>query len=612
MRKEFRNLLPLDEARSIVFGKLPLTESESVPLEAAFGRILAEKVVSSVEVPGFDRASMDGYALRAEDTLEAREDQAVSLDLVGQVPMGTNPVLEVAPGKVAEVSTGSMMPPGANAVVMVEHSEIDGDTLLVRRPVHIGENVHLAGSDIAFGEIVLLPGVRLTAREIGLLAAVGMREILTKELKVGVASTGDELVFPGDDLKPGQIYDINTYSVASAVKECGGSPRIYGILPDDHDEMTEGLKRMAEGSNLILVSGSTSAGVGDMIYRVLEELGEVVFHGVNLKPGKPTLFGTILGKPFFGLPGYPTSALTVFGQLVAPLIRTSLGTEQHGVISRGKLARPIRSEGRRQMLSVGTVGGWVYPVDKGSGSITTLAQADGVIDIPAEVEYLDQGEEVEVHLFGESSEPALLIMGENCPELEILAELLPFPIRVVSVGSRRGVISVQDGVADLAAISISEGLDSTWVCEPPMKGYTRELVLMAQDSDHLDLDRIKERRVMGWARYTEMSRIFLNLLKEKGILAPKFAGQAKTHSVVAAAVEAGRADIGFGVRSVAEDAKLHFTKVAEDEIYFLINPQRKHRKPVQMFLKALKSEEFRSQLPEGVKLSSSSGQIPKR
>ncbi|MHC1632108.1 MAG: molybdopterin biosynthesis protein [Methanotrichaceae archaeon] len=604
MRKEFRTLLSLGDARSVVLDHLPQIELETLPPEVAFGRILGEKVVSMVDVPGFDRAAMDGYAVRSADILEAREDRAVALELVGQVPMGKTPNVSVSAGQAAEVSTGSMMPPGSDSVVMVEHAEEDDRSLLIRRSVHVSENVHKADSDIAFGETVLNPGTKLTAREIGVLAAVGRSKVKVRNLKVGLASTGNELVCPGEPLKPGQIYDINSYSIAAAVKECGGSPVICGILPDDRDLMAEGLMKMTKDCGLVLVSGSTSAGIGDMIYNVLDEIGETIFHGINLKPGKPTLFGSVSGKPFFGLPGYPTSSLTVFGQLVAPVIRKTLGTDNQILRTFGKLARPIRSEGRRQMFSVGIVGGWVYPVDKGSGSITSLSQADGVIEIPDDVEYLDRNEKVEVHLFGDFPEPALLITGEDCPALETLVEILPFSIRFVVSGTKRGTISVEDGIADLALVSKSPDFGQICDCDPStmIRGYTRELVIMSKDPDLLDFANFPDHRVMGWSKYSEMSRIFQDVLKRNNISPVNFVGQARTHSAVAAAVAAGNVDLGFGSRAAAEKAGLAFSKVAEDEIDFLIGPQRMEREPVQKFLEALRSQRLKSMLPEGNKL----------
>jgi putative molybdopterin biosynthesis protein len=595
MQKEFHTLLSLDEARRIVLDRVPKAGQEIVPLERAFGRVLDERVVSNVDVPGFDRAAMDGYALRSAETLEAREDRPVAFALVGVVPMGKMPEIVVKPGEAVEVSTGSMMPSGANAVAMVEHAEVEGESLLIRRAVHVGENTHRAGGDVAFGETVLLPGRKLSSREIGLLAAVGRKDARVRFLKVGVASTGNELVPPGSELRPGQIYDINSRSIAAAVEECGGSPIVFGILPDDHDSMEEGRIAMAEECDLVLVSGSTSAGIGDMVYRVVEELGEVVFHGINLKPGKPTLFGRIGEKPFIGLPGYPTSALTVFGQIAAPAIRKAVGTEHLAPRTKGRLAKPVRSEGRRQMLSVGVVGGWVYPVDKGSGSITTLAQADGVVEIPDSVERLDQGDEVVVQLFGDLQKAALLVEGEDCPRLEALAEFLPFEIRVVSTGSRRGAISAMDGVADLAVVSQSEGARPVWGERglEPVGGYSRDLVIMAREPEILDLAGIEEKRVVGWSRDSEMSRIFRSVLEESGHPSAGFVGLSRSHAAVAAQVLAGRADLGFGVREAAEGAGLAFRVVAKDEILFLVHPEKKDRQAVRVFLDALESDEFR-------------------
>ena len=269
MRKEFRSLISLEEAQSIVHGHLPRAAEESVPLQEARGRILAEKIVSSLDVPGFARASMDGFALRAEDTLAAREDRPVCLRLAGIVPMGALPHLRVAQGEAAEVSTGSMMPPGADAVVMIEYSQAEGDRVLIRRPVYGGENVQAAGSDISFGEAVLFPGTKLAAREMGVLAALGRTDVAVRSLLVGVASTGNELVPPGQALAAGQIYDINTYTIAAAVADCGACAVPYGILPDEKGSMAKTLQKMAGECDMILVSGSTSAGAGDMIFQVI-------------------------------------------------------------------------------------------------------------------------------------------------------------------------------------------------------------------------------------------------------------------------------------------------------------------------------------------------------
>ena len=569
MAKEFRSLISLEEAHSIVQSRLPRATEVAVPLQEARGRILAEKVVSSLDVPGFSRASMDGFAVRAEDTLPAREDRPVSLRLAGSVPMGALPHLRVASGEAAEVSTGSMMPPGADAVVMIEYSQAKGDQVLIRRPVFSSENVQAAGSDISFGEAVLFPGTRLLPREIGVLAAVGRTKVAVRSLIVGVASTGNELVPPGRPLAAGQIYDINSYTLAAAVADCGALAIPYGILPDEKGSMAAMLQKMARECDMILVSGSTSAGTGDMIFQVIEEEGELIFHGVNLKPGKPTIFGLINDKPCLGLPGYPTSALTVFSCLAAPAIRAALGQKNLGKRVKGRLAGPLRLEGRRQMLAVGLSGELVYPVDKGSGSITTLAGADGVIDIPEGVEYLEKGEKVEVELFSEVEAADLVVAGENCRLLEQLAERVPWRLVLLNCGPVRARLYLEDGVADLACVSGQqavppEGMSLIW-------GFKRELGLVFRDADILS--DLSDRRIVGWQRDSALQATFERSLLALGLTHPHYMRVARTHSAVAAAVASGRAEVGFAERRAAAQAGLGFKHMDNDEIMLLARPE---------------------------------------
>jgi putative molybdopterin biosynthesis protein len=569
MRKEFRSLISLEEALSLVHSRLPRATKESVQLPEARGRILAEKIVSSLDVPGFSRASMDGFAVQAEDTLAAREDRPVCLRLAGCVPMGALPHLCVTRGEAAEVSTGSMMPDGADAVVMIEYSQAEGDRILIRRPVFSSENVQAAGSDISFGEAVLFPGCRLEAREMGVLAALGRTEVAVRSLLVGVASTGNELMPPGQPLAAGQIYDINSYTIAAAVADCGALATPYGILPDEKGSMAAMLLKMAEECDMLLVSGSTSAGAGDMIFQVIEEEGELIFHGVNLKPGKPTIFGLINEKPCLGLPGYPTSALTVFSCLAAPAIRAALGQKHTGKKVAGRLAGPLRLEGRRQMLAVGLSGELVYPVDKGSGSITTLAGADGIIDIPEGVEYLEKGEKVEVELFSEVEAADLVVAGENSLLLEQLAERVPWRLVLLNTGSVRARLYLEDSVADLACVSwqeaaAEEGMASIW-------GLKRELGLVFRDAGVLS--DLAGRSLVGWHRDFAMHAAFEQHLSALGLTQPRYVRVARTHSAVAAAVASGRAEVGFAEKKAAVDAGLGFKHMDNDEIMLLARPK---------------------------------------
>ena len=608
MRKEFRSLLPLDEARSIVLSHLPVVGEETVPLNSALGRVLAERIVSEFDVPGFDRASMDGYAIMASTSLDAREDRPVSLQLAGSVPMGAASEVEVGCGQAAEVSTGSMMPSGADSVVMIEHALVEGDQVRIMKPVHTGENVIVSGSDIMFGDVVLLPGTRLGAREMGVLAAVGRRQARVRTLRVGIASTGNELIVPGEALGPGQIYDINSYSIAAATLECGATPFAYGVLPDDHQTMADTLLRISKECDMTLVSGSTSAGAGDMVYQVLDDIGETIFHGINLKPGKPTIFGTIASKPIIGLPGYPTSALTVFGQLAAPAIRKALGLKITGHRIAGRLARPIRTEGRHQLLAVGVYGDLVYPVDKGSGSITTLSQADGVIEIPSSVEYMEKGRAVDVQLFGEYVEPDIIVAGENCPFLEMLMESLPLQIRFTSNGSKRGTFSVEDELADVACVSDVERI-SIPDGHVLIRGYTRELGLIGKNfgdlSGQLDLS------IVGWSGDLEMRPLANKELKDLGLDLEeiRYVGRARSHSAMAAAVASGRAQFGFGARVAAEMTGLCFKKLTSDRIDFLTAVSSLKKEGMHALISALKTWTLKHGLPAGISMDADAGSV---
>ncbi len=588
MPKEFHSLIHLDEARSIVLQHLPAAIAASVPLSRAAGFILAEKIVSTIDVPGFSRASMDGFAVMAEDTIEAREDRPVALRLVGRVSMGRLPEIGIASEQAAEVSTGSMIPPGADAVVMIEHSQAAGEKVLVRRPVYASENIQAAGSDISFGETLLYPGTLLQPREIGVLAALGCEKVPIRMLKVGVASTGDELAPPGQGLAAGKIYDINTYTIAAAVADCGARALPYGILPDERQAMAGALQKMSGECDLILVSGSTSAGAGDMIYRVLEEMGDLIFHGVNLKPGKPTIFGLIEGKPCLGLPGYPTSALTVFSCLAAPAIRAALGGSHQGKSAPGRLAGPVRTEGRRQMLAVGLSGDLVYPVDKGSGSITTLAGADGIIDIPAGVEFLEEGTPVSVELFAEREPDSntLIVAGENSVLLERLAESRPGSLRLIHAGLIQARIYLVEGVADLACVW---GLDRPWQGTEIIWSAEREMGLLFREQEALS--HLSDRPLVGWQRDSSLKSAFEAALKERGIASPRFVRSAKTHRAVAAAVASGRADAGYAEKEAAEEAGLGFEFLARNRISLLARNESLEDSRIRSLLQALSEKE---------------------
>lgn len=399
---------------------------EKVKVAGALGRIVSADVFSALNVPPFDRATMDGYAVVASDTFYADENNPASLIITGTISAGESPSQYVDKGYCMGISTGAPLPKGANATVKVENTSEYTDNVegkktkkvKVYKPVAPGENIMLAGSDIKRGARIVRRGTTLTPRETGVLAACGLNEVAVhKKPIVAIISSGNEIIAPGEDLEPAKIYDVNSQALSDSVRECGCSPYFLGIARDNIEDISERLNESREkGVDVIIVSGGTSAGVGDLLPKVIEELGEILVHGVDIKPGKPFIFGTLQGKPFFGLPGNPTSALVTFNLFVAPLLRTISGIpvqnhEKAGRIKekriKAKAAQRIFSErGRNEYVLVNLVSAKkpeevsiiAYPILTGSGAITTLAKADGYIFMEKGKEIIEEGEEVDVEL----------------------------------------------------------------------------------------------------------------------------------------------------------------------------------------------------------------------
>lgn len=629
VRKEFRELVTKDEANNIIKSLGIMPRTIGVDVGNASGLVLAEDVISGVDVPPFNRASMDGFAVHARDTYLAREDRPVRLKLIGSIPAGTNPDINVNRGEAVEIATGAVMPSGADAVVMVEYTGAGAD-IQVFRPVSINENVMHAGSDIMAGERVLKKGTLLGSRDIGVLAAVGRKTVKVYTLNVGMISTGNELEEPGNELKPGRIYDINSFSLSSAVKECGGVPINYGIVRDDEALMENALEKAGKECDIILTSGSTSAGSGDIMYRIIGEHGSVLAHGIDIKPGKPAIIGTAFGKPVFGLPGYPASALTIFNEFISPVIRRATGKMEERIRTMAKMASRVRSGGRSQLLPVGIVRGWAYPIEKGSGAITTLSEADGFIEIPGNVEMIAAGETVEVTLFGRLEAYDLLFVGSHCLGLDTLSDVMDLKMRVINAGSSGGLSAIRNGTADIAGVHL---LDESGVYNIPffgrfgihdaviVKGYLREQgLIVRKESGIRGFEDIINTRIIN--RNTGSGTRVLTDLKlqkiaeQKGIPFEKltegiegYHTEAKTHSAVASAVRLGKADAGIGIRAVAELNGLKFIKIADEEYDFVVRKGLLGTREIKKFLEALRSDEFREKLPSGLRAYERTGEI---
>ena len=407
----FRKLLSLDEAKNVLQRHLkpkPLGVEE-IPLLEAYNRVLAEDVTATLDVPPFNRSTVDGYAVKAEDTFGAEENNPISLKICGTVNVGQQPKIRVTQGAAAEIATGAPIPGGADAVVMVEQTVRKGDEVHVFDAVAKDENVMKAGADIRKGEAVLRAGQSLGSRKIGVLAALGTAKVKVYTVpRVAVLSTGAEIVEPSVKLPYGKIYDINAYTLSAAVLESGGKPRYLGVFPDDTAELQKALKRALASADMVITSGGVSVGPKDIMPQTLNSLGKpgVIVCGIAVKPGKPTTIALINGKPVFSLPGNPTSSLLVFHLLARPVISFMAGrkAEKEPIVKALATTRMFSARGRRTFVTVKLKRDKsdrlvVEPVPTGlSGAITTLARAEGFIEIPENQQFVDAGEEVTVYL----------------------------------------------------------------------------------------------------------------------------------------------------------------------------------------------------------------------
>ncbi len=399
----FKRLTPRVEALRLIREHIkPIERTETIPLEEACGRVLAEDVVSPIDVPPFDRAAMDGYAVRAEDTYGASTHSPRRLKIIGVQGVGELYENEVGSGECIQISTGSPLPRGCDAVVMREYTQALGEYIEVYSPVYPGANISRRGEDIKEGETVVEAGAQLTPARIGAIAAIGIEVVKVYEKpRVAIIATGSEVKPPGSRLKPGEVYDINSYTLSAVVSSHGGIPIKMGIIPDDVKALEGAIREAVERCDLIVLSGGSSVGTADLLRGVVEKLGRIIFHGLQIKPGKPTLFALIGDRPLLGMPGYPTSCLSNAYLFLIPALRRMAHLPPYRPrIVRAELSRRVvASTGRELVLTVRLINGRAHPVFKESGAITSMSRADGYIFIPIGVDVLEEGEEVEVHLF---------------------------------------------------------------------------------------------------------------------------------------------------------------------------------------------------------------------
>ena len=407
--KEFFKVKTIDQALEYAV-QFPRMASEKVSLTDSVGRILAEDIKSDIDLPDFSRSIMDGYAVRGSSTFGAGEGNPAFLNITGTVSMGNKPDLCVGPGEAVRISTGGMLPPDADSVVMVEHTEeIDDTTIEVYRSVAPGQNMVKVGEDIKKGEVILRCGGKIRPQEAGLLAALGKQTVpVYKKPLIGIISTGDEVVAVDESPGPGQIRDVNIYTLAGLIQEIGATPIPFGIVRDDYEALLAKSSQALAQCDIVLVSGGSSVGARDFTIDVITALedSEILFHGISISPGKPTILARVQNKAFWGLPGHVVSAMVVFSRIVKPFTEHVSGCSdayRKKIRLTAKLSRNLASaQGRVEFIRIrlkqkeGVL--WAEPILGKSGLISTMVKADGLIEIGMNTEGIDEGTQVEVIL----------------------------------------------------------------------------------------------------------------------------------------------------------------------------------------------------------------------
>lgn len=635
-QEQFLNVVDRDEAERRFTAALRLEPlgAEQVDLDEALGRVLASDVVSCHDVPSFDRSNYDGYAVQAADTYGATEERPHCLRMAGAtIRTGELPTRALTAGQAIGIATGAVVPRGADAVVMIEDTDDDGAAVQVRRSVNPGFGITFAGTDIARGETVLWRSERLTSRETGVLAAIGASRVrVFKRPRVGIISTGDEIVSPDTNIRPGQVFDSNARILADAVHELGGVPDIRGIVSDDPDPLRAALAAALHECDIVLLSGGTSKGAGDVSYRVVDELTRpgIVAHGVALKPGKPVCLASHHGKPVAVLPGFPTSAIFTFHEFIAPVIRRLAGAGQQESAAHvtARMAVPVRSQiGRTEFYLVGLVTTragarrdgslWAFPMGKGSGSVTTFSRADGFVTIPRHDEMIDSGQAVDVHLLAPNVPIAdLVVIGSHCVGLDYLLGLLQqhgFHTKFLAVGSTAGLEAVRRGQCDLAGIHLLDPKTGTYNGPFVTKdltlitGYRRMQGIVYRKHDERFAGKTAAQAVQAAKEDATCmmvnrnqgsgTRLLIDRLLD-GARPPGHAVQPRSHNAVAAAVAQARADWGVAVQHVATQADLGFLPLTEEHYDFVAPRDRSNNPAIRALRELLTDPRVQKQLEQ--------------
>jgi len=629
MQKIFHELLTINEAIKKIemeYGELKPIGIEFVNIDDSIGRILADEIYAKVDSPPFDRSEVDGYALNHFDLIGADEEHPVSLRIIGKSVVGKIPDISIKPGTCAEIATGAPLPKGATAVAMIEYTKRSGELVKFYRSVSTGENVANAGSDVMVGDTTLRKGTLITPLEIAIISSLGYDRVpVYKNLNAGIISTGDEIETVGNVLKPGMIYDSNSHTISSYLRGIGIKSNFYGIARDNYEDIKSLVKKALNENDLVITSGSTSAGLGDVIYKVYAEFGRLVVHGLKIKPGKPTIVAISGKKLLIGLPGFPMSAIIAYEYFIKKILMKLSGYNFEENITFAKLSSRINSSKNVEEfvpVSIVKKGNELraYPIYGNSGSITSMLYADGIMRIPENVNYLDENDEIEITLFSNTLNiPNLTVIGSHCPLLESLLSNFK-NVKYIRVGSTAGWYAVKNGEADIAGTHLLDektlsynipflekyGLSGKAVI---IRGYGREQGILIKKGNPKNIKNINDflrnditivNRIKGSGTRTlldillkkEAEKLGLNFEEMvQGVNGYNFEG--KTHSSVASAVSQNRADAGLSLKFYAELYGLDFIPIGLEMYDILASIDSLDKPEIKEMINLLKSDKIK-------------------
>ena len=640
----FKKLISPDEARKILYESFRYEPKiEHVSIEECYGRVLAEDIISPIDLPPYTRSLRDGYAVKAEDVAPAREDRPVKLKIVGSVEAGGHFKGSIKSGEAVRVATGAHIPPGANSIVMEEYTKRVDDYVYIYKASSPGEWIQHSGSDVSKGDLIYRRGTFLGPREVGVLAGLGFDKVpVFKRLSVGIISSGNEVVPPGRRLRFGEIYDVNSYSISTLLSEDGCEIHIMGIAKDDFNSIYEMIVEAKDKYDVIVFSGATSVGVKDLLYDVLNsfESFHPLFYGIRIKPGKPTLGALINGKLFIGLPGFPVSGLMVYLHIFSDVIRKVNGLpprSRHtieGVSGRVfdsvfgvEHLYPVFLKRRGEKV-------YFYPIKTDSGAMATLSRSDGFIIIPGDVTYVDKGDKYQVYLFSLYNRPSDLIVYTSHSRvvdtlLHNYVESNEITLKRIFSGSMGALLGVKEGYNDFGTMHLIDESGEYNVTFIKMyevnnallyHGFWREIgFVVARGNPHgirevrdlIEKDVKFINRTLGSGIRTYLDNELKRIASKEGLefrdLCSRIDGYdtlANTHSAVVSAVEQGLYDVGIVAREAVEGYNVDFIPLHWERVDFLFNSETVDTEPVRGWMEYLSSEEARNILSsvEGIKV----------